>query len=280
MIGYDEGESQTSISASVNICLRITTLSNFEVVSCIVEGSSSSQSASLLHSDQTKRGRFVETNGADGHFRFIESTPGGCAFIDYDNDGFPDILLIQSGPSDAMPTGQARPHCALYHNNGNGTFTDVTAGSGLDKDLGFAHGVAVGDYDNDGYDDLFVTSYPRNFLFHNEHGKTFRDVTQKMGLGKQHSTGYATSAAFGDYDNDGRLDLYVCYYTPWSIASDRACKDGRGTRDYCTPEIYRPETHQLWRNEVSRFTDVTHAAGIDRTTGRGLAVAFLPDRRL
>jgi hypothetical protein len=220
--------------------------------------------------------RFVHATGGTGKFYFIESTPAGCAFFDYDNDGYLDILLIQSGPSEASLQGKERPHCALYHNNGNGTFTDVTAGSGLDKDLGYGHGVAVGDYDNDGYDDLFITAFGKNTLLHNEHGTgKFTDVTQKMGLDKLHSTGYATSAAFGDYDNDGRLDLYVCYYCPWHWDTNKPCHNPQGRIDYCSPEIYDPDVHVLYHNEGNRFRDVSVAAGITKAKGHGLAVAFV-----
>src|SRR5262249_51890839 len=107
--------------------------------------------------------QFTHTNGADAHqFYYIESTPAGCAFVDYDGDGWPDIVLVQSGPSGPYAKVTNRPHCALYHNNGDGTFSDVTAGSGLDADFGYAQGVAVGDYDNDGFDDLFITSFAGN----------------------------------------------------------------------------------------------------------------------
>lgn len=219
---------------------------------------------------------FRHSNGADGHLRYIETTPAGCAFLDYDNDGFIDVLLIQSGPSRPLLPGETRPFCTLYHNNGDGTFTDVTTGSGLDKDLGYAQGVAIGDYDNDGCEDLFITGYPRNFLFHNDHGTgKFTDVSHAMGLDRPHSTGYATSAAFGDYDNDGKLDLYVCYYSVWTRSEDKPCKSAQGDPDYCTPELYAPEIDQLWHNEGNRFTETTHRAGIDRLAGRGLAACFL-----
>lgn len=251
-------------------------------------------SSTALFEDVAARAgvRFSHDTGSTGKFYFIESTPAGCAFFDYDNDGFLDILLIQSGsseppaPTDRNQPKSERPHCALYHNNGNGTFTDVTAGSGLDKDLGYAHGIGVGDYDNDGCPDIFITSFGRNYLFHNlgnRHKGTgngaaptplFEDVTQKMGLDKLHSTGYATSAAFGDYDNDGKLDLYVCYYCPWKWETNRPCHDPQGRVDYCSPEIYDPDVHVLYHNEGSRFVDVSEKAGITKARGHGLAVAF------
>ncbi len=219
---------------------------------------------------------FEETTGGTGKFYFIESTPGGCAFFDYDGDGYLDILLIQSGSSEPPKTVTGRPHCALYHNNRDGTFTDVTAGSGLDVDIGYGHGVAVGDYDNDGYDDLFITAFGGNRLFHNERGTgKFRDVTHRMGLDRVHSTGYATSAAFGDYDNDGRLDLYVCYYCPWHWETNKPCHNPQGYVDYCSPEIYDPDVHVLYHNDGSRFRDVSAEAGITKAQGRGLAVAFV-----
>jgi hypothetical protein len=239
---------------------------------------SSASVGSALFEDTAQRAgiHFTHTNGATGNYYYVETFPAGCAFLDYDNDGFLDILLLQSGSSDPPDQVKERPHCALYHNNGDGTFTEVTAGSGLDKDLGYAQGVAVGDIDNDGYDDLFITGYGHNFLFHNEHGTgKFTDVTAQWGLDKPHSTGYSTSAAFGDYDNDGKLDLYVCYYADWTWATDVKCESSPGVRDYCKPEVYDTEVHQLFHNDGDHFTDVTHKAGIDKAKGRGLAVAFV-----
>ncbi|MCX6382288.1 MAG: CRTAC1 family protein [Armatimonadetes bacterium] len=220
--------------------------------------------------------RFKLDNGFNNKFYFIESTPAGCALFDFDNDGYLDALLLQSGSSESPDKVKNRPHSALYHNRGDGTFQEVTQSSGLDKDLGYAHGVASGDYDNDGYTDLFITAYGANHLFHNENGTgKFRDVTQQMGLSKVHSAGFATSAAFGDYNNDGKLDLYVCYYSTWNWSNDKLCADAKGNSDYCSPEIYKPDTHRLYRNDGDHFTDASDEAGISKSEGRGLAVAFI-----
>lgn len=223
--------------------------------------------------------RFVQNIGATGKFYYIESSGSGCAFFDYDNDGYLDILLIQSGPFPRVP-GDTSPasHCALYHNNGDGTFTDVTAGSGLDRDLGYGQGVAVGDYDNDGYDDLYITAYGGNHLLHNERGTgKFADVTAKAGVGDtEHGPRYATSAAFGDYDNDGHLDLYVCHYSPWTTKSNVVCRTSHNLPEYCTPDVYDPEVHLLYHNNGDgTFTDVSQQSGIARVKGRGLGVAWL-----
>jgi hypothetical protein len=222
---------------------------------------------------------FVQNTGATGKFYYIESSGSGCAFFDYDNDGYLDVLLIQSGPFPRLP-GDTSPasHCALYHNNGDGTFTDVTAGSGLDRDLGYGQGVAVGDYDNDGYDDLYITAYGGNHLLHNEHGTgKFTDVTAKAGVGDtEHGPRYATSAAFGDYDNDGRLDLYVCHYSPWTAQSNVVCHTAHNQPEYCTPDVYDADVHLLYHNNGDgTFTDVTRKSGIAQVKGRGLGVAWL-----
>lgn len=233
-----------------------------------------SDAAALFANVAAKAGlNFTHTSGATGKYYYIENTPPGCAFFDYDNDGYPDIFLVQSGSSEPTGTVSNRPHCALYHNNGNGTFTEVTAGSGLDRDLGYGQGVAIGDYDNDGYADLLVTGYGGCHLFHNEHGTgKFTEVTKPMGLDKV--SGYVTSAAFGDYDNDGKLDLYICRYSPWNWKSNIPCKDTIGL-EYCTPEVYESASHYLFHNDGNRFTDVSDKAGIRNAKGRGLSVAFI-----
>jgi hypothetical protein len=219
---------------------------------------------------------FKHQAGDTGKFYIVESMGPGCAFLDYDNDDLLDIFLVQSGPV-VPPSGSAkRPLCALYRNNGDGTFKDVTRGSGLDKDLGYGQGTTVGDYDNDGYDDLFVTAYGGNHLFRNQRGTgKFKDVTQTMGLDTSDRDQYATSAAFGDYDNDGQLDLYVCNYVHWTLATNKPCRSSAGVLDYCSPSIYEPQNHRLYRNAGNRFMDVTEKAGITKSKGRGLAVAFV-----
>lgn len=234
-------------------------------------------SAALFENVAAKAGvNFKHDLGNRGRFYFYEFTAPGCAFVDYDNDDYPDIFLVQSGSSEPARSVKNRPYCALYHNNRDGTFSEVTAGSGLDKDLGYAQGIVTGDYDNDGYADLFITAYGGNHLFRNQSGSgKFEDVTKSMGLDKVHGTGYATSAAWGDYDNDGKLDLYVSYYARWTHALNKDCPDSSGELDYCQPQLYQPVTHQLFHNAGTRFVDVSDKAGISKVEGRGLAVTFL-----
>jgi hypothetical protein len=219
--------------------------------------------------------KFRHQVGDVGRYYFIETTSPGCAFFDYNNDEYLDVFLVQSGNIEDR-SGKSGLHSALFLNNRNGTFTDVTQGSGLDKDLGYGHGVAIGDYDNDGYDDLLVTSYNALHLFRNSRGSgRFQDVTTQMGLDSLPNLSYATSAAFGDYDNDGRLDLYVCVYTTWSIETNKSCSDEQGKLDYCSPLLYEPKADHLFRNTGKKFVDVSAKAGITKSQGRGLAVAFL-----
>ena len=231
-------------------------------------------STALFTDVATKAGiRFTHTSGATGKFYYIENTPPGCAFLDFDGDGWLDIFLVQSGPSDPFETVKNRPTCALYKNNGDGTFREITTGSGLDADIGYGQGVTIGDFDNDGYPDILVTAYDRLTLFHNEKGAgKFTDVTRKMGMDNLH--GYFTSAAFGDYDNDGRLDLYVCRYGPWSWKTNIPCRENFGL-DYCSPTIYPPDYHLLLHNDGNRFRDVSQKSGILSEHGWGLAVAFV-----
>jgi hypothetical protein len=214
-------------------------------------------------------------NGARGEHHFIETTTGGCALFDFDNDGYLDVFLVQAGPTPEEHR-TARPPCALYRNNGDGTFTDVTAKSGLAFDQGYAQAVAVADYDNDGWEDLYITAYGGNHLLRNERGH-FVDVTRRAGVADNaKGPRWATSAAWGDFNNDGFLDLIVCHYAHWTPSRDIACKSPRDTRTYCSPLLYQPETPTLYRNNGDgTFTDVTKRAGLSQLQGRGLSVVWL-----
>jgi enediyne biosynthesis protein E4 len=219
--------------------------------------------------------RFVHENGAAGEKLLPETMGGGCAFFDFDNDGHPDILLINSGtwPWDERPG--PLPTMALYRNDGTGTFADVTAGSGLDVSL-YGMGVAVGDYDNDGWVDVFITAVGGNRLFRNLGNGQFEDVTGRAGVGGGTNT-WSTSAAWFDYNNDGRLDLFVCNYVQWSRELDfevdyRLVGIGRA---YGPPMNFPGTFPYLYRNEGDgRFTDVSNESGVQvRTPGTGAPMA-------
>ncbi len=215
--------------------------------------------------------KFVHNNGAFGK-KFLPETMGpGVAFIDYDNDGWPDIFLVNG--MDWPGHGQHHSTPKLYHNNHDGTFTDVTHKAGLDVEM-FGMGVAVGDFDNDGFDDLFVTAYGQNRLFHNNGNGTFTDVTQKAGLAGPKE--FSTSAAWVDYDKDGRLDLVVANYVQWSAETDLYCTMDGKSKSYCTPESYKGTSVRLWRNRGNgTFEDVTQKAGLGEPTSKTLGVAVM-----
>jgi enediyne biosynthesis protein E4 len=244
----------------------------FSAPSALSEPASASQS-SVNFIDITRRAgiNFIHYTGAFGKKYLPETLGSGCAFIDYDNDGNPDILLIQGDDFPDHRSGQRRT-MKLYHNNGNGTFTDVTERAGLAVDM-YGMGVAVGDYDNDGWDDIYVTGLGESHLFHNQHNGTFKDVTAEAGV---NNTGFGASAVWLDYDRDGRLDLFVTNYVKWTPKTDIYCSlDGR-TKSYCTPEAYHGDTCRLFRNLGNgRFEDVTRQAGIEDPTSKSLGVAVI-----
>lgn len=188
-----------------------------------------------------------------------ETVGPGCAFLDYDNDGWMDIYLVNSGPCDFyQPPHPLRN--ALYRNNRDGTFTDVTEKAGVPGSA-YGMGIAVGDYDGDGFPDLFVSQYPQSILYHNNGDGTFTDVTGKAGIS---TPGWATSAVWFDYDNDGRLDLFVCHFVDYSKTKLKFCGDLlSGERHYCIPSIYDPMPCWLFHNNGNgTFTDISKESGI------------------
>ncbi len=214
---------------------------------------------------------FNRNNGAYGKYYLPETMGGGGGFIDYDNDGSLDILLLNGAWWEPRATNEGKPTPALYHNNRDGTFTDLTKEIGLDIFCA-GMGVAVGDYDNDGYNDLYITAVGRNYLFHNEHGKGFKEVAQSAGV---QDKGWSSSVGWVDYDNDGKLDLFVCHYVQWTPETDISCT-AKGFKSYCRPQEYRGESCRLYHNEGSgRFRDVTRQAGIENQKSKALGVTFL-----
>jgi len=215
--------------------------------------------------------KFVHNNGAYGKKYLPETLGPGVAFIDYDNDGWPDVFLVNGMDWPGHATKHSTPK--LYHNNHDGTFTDVTHKAGLDVEM-FGLGVTVGDYDNDGYDDLFVTAYGQSHLFHNNGNGTFTDVTQKAGFGGVKE--FSTSAAWVDYDKDGWLDLVVANYVTWSPEADLYCTMDGKSKSYCTPESYKGASIRLWHNNGDgTFSDVTKQAGLYEPTSKTLGIAIL-----
>jgi hypothetical protein len=209
---------------------------------------------------------FVHNSGRAGKKFLPETLGSGGAFIDADGDDWPDVILVNS--KDWTPRGR-RSLAALYRNNGNGTFTNITAGSGLDVEM-YGMGVAVGDYDNDGRDDIYITALDGDHLFHNEgHGK-FRDMTKTSGIS---NANFGTSAAWLDYDRDGKLDLFVANYVQWTQKNDIWCSLDGTTKSYCTPESYKGTSSKLYHNlGDGRFEDVSHKAGVDDPTSKSLGI--------
>ncbi len=214
---------------------------------------------------------FLHNSGAFGDKRLPETMGPGCAFLDYDGDGWLDILLVNG--MDWVGHKRRRTTPRLYRNNRDGTFTDVTRAAGLDVEL-YGMGVAVADFNNDGFPDILITAVGQNRLFQNTGKGHFIDVTQKAGLGGRQA--FSTSATWFDYDRDGFLDLFICNYVKWSPEHDVSCSVDGKSKSYCTPEAYRGSTCWLFRNRGNgTFEDVTAKSGIFDTTSKSLGVALL-----
>jgi hypothetical protein len=214
---------------------------------------------------------FVQDSTETDEKYYLETMGTGVAWIDYDQDGLMDLYFVQAGATDAYKP--AKPlHSALYHNNGDGTFTDVTTKAGVGGEGHYGQGVAVGDFDNDGYPDLYVTGYGRAILYHNNGNGTFTDVTSKAGVADEGK--WSTSAAWVDFDKDGWLDLVVTNYLDWSPKNNEWCGErAPGYRSYCSPNNYHGQKTMLYRNNHDgTFTDVSDKSGIGQPESKGMGV--------
>jgi hypothetical protein len=216
---------------------------------------------------------FVQDSTQTDEKYYLETMGTGVAWIDYDQDGLMDLYFVQSGATDAYTP--AKPlRSALYHNNGDGTFTDVTDKAGVGGEGHYGQGVAVGDYDNDGYPDLYVTGYGRAILYHNNGDGTFTDVTAKAGVGDEGN--WSTSAGWFDYDKDGWLDLVVTNYLDWSPKNNLWCGErAPGYRSYCNPGNYRGQKTKLYHNNHDgTFTDVSDKSGVGLPESKGMGLVL------
>jgi hypothetical protein len=250
----------------------------------IAAGGFAALSPDVQFTDVTKASgiTFTHANSATPSKYLLETMGGGVALFDYDNDGRLDVFFTNGARiADPLPRN-GRPDKSdaaywnrLYHQRADGTFEDVTEKAGVNGRLQnrYGMGASVGDYDNDGFDDLYVTNYGANTLYRNNGDGTFADVTARAGVA---AGGWSASAGFVDYDNDGHLDLFVTRYLNWMFENNRYCGDKKpGFRAYCHPDNFEPIANVLFRNNGDgTFTDVSAPAGIASAPGKGLGIAF------
>ncbi len=221
--------------------------------------------------------KFIADSSPTPNKNLPETMLAGVALLDYDNDGYLDIYFVNGAAIPSLKKDSPKYWNRLFHNNHDGTFTDVTAKAGV-RGEGFGMGVAVGDYDNDGWPDIFVANVTGNQLFHNNHDGTFTDVTARAGVSGGVLDGrkmWSVAAGWFDYDNDGRLDLFVSNYCKWEVNKDPFCGPNPNLRAYCHPKNYAPLPNTLYHNNGDgTFTDVSAPAGIAAIRGKGMGVAF------
>ena len=241
-----------------------------------------------VEADRTTGIRFEDITPRSGIDFVTDSSPtpnknqpetmiSGVGLIDYDNDGYPDIFLINGAAIPSLKKDSPKYYNRLFHNNHDGTFTDVTEKVGLAGD-GYDMGVAIGDFDNDGWQDIYVASVTKNHLYRNNGDGTFSDVTDKAGVGTPTYKGrkmWSAAAGWLDYNNDGKLDLFLSNYCQWEVNKDPVCLSGGRLRAYCHPKFYEPLPSTLYRNNGDgTFTDVSEETGITKKFGKGMGVGF------
>jgi enediyne biosynthesis protein E4 len=220
---------------------------------------------------------YITANGNTENKNQPQTMVAGVALFDYDNDGYLDVFFVGGAAIPSLQKETPAYWNRLFHNNHDGTFTDVTEKAGL-AGIGYGSGVAIGDYDNDGWPDIFVANVTGNLLYHNNHDGTFTDVTEKAGVGGAKLNGkkmWSVGAGWFDYNNDGLLDLFVVNYCVWEVNTDPYCRVKEGVRGYCHPRYYQPTHNTLYRNNGDgTFTDVSEETGIAKQFGKGMSVTF------